>query len=363
MTTPAPQAACPVRSHNEWDQLEEVLLGSAEHARVSQKDVSIRTVDYPDFSADEWERAPTGAYPRRVIEETREDLERFAEQLAALGIVVRRPDPVDFARTHGNGRWTSEGYNAYCPRDSCAVFGDALIETPMVVRARYHETFAYRRLFREYSSRGARWFCAPKPLLDDDLYEFGPDGEPRLGEHEPAFDAANVVRCGEDVFYLVSNSGNVAGARWLRTALGERYRVHVLEGLYTYTHVDTTLLPLRPGLLLANAARVSRDNLPAPFRRWDVLWFDAPVDDGAALREYGPSSIWLAMNVLSLSPGLVAVDEKQAPLIAGLRAKGIEALPVRLRHARTMRGGPHCVTLDVRRKGALECYFDRSELA
>ncbi|RUS93318.1 hypothetical protein DSM106972_096740 [Dulcicalothrix desertica PCC 7102] len=42
-------------------------------------------------------------------------------------------------------------------------------------------------------------------------------------ELEPAFDAANVLRLGKDIFYLVSDSGNKYGAKWLQTFLGNEY--------------------------------------------------------------------------------------------------------------------------------------------
>ena len=347
---------CLVSSHNEWDPLEEVIVGIADGARVSQKDSSIRTVDYPDFSADEWRDAPTGAYPRHVIEEMNEDLEVFVEQLTRLDIRVRRPTTIDFALTHSNGRWTSEGYNAYCPRDSATVIGQTLIETPMVVRARYFETFAFRSLFLEYMRSGAKWICAPKPMLEEDLYHLDEQSVPWLGEAEPVFDAANLLRCGRDIFYLVSNSGNRTGAVWLSSVLGDGYRVHVLDRLYTFTHIDTTLLPLRPGVLLANPERLNADNLPALFKTWDIVWCDEPVET-EALRAYAPSTKWLAMNVLSLSPTLVAVDARQPKLIRDLEQRGFDVMPVMLRHGRTMRGGPHCATLDVRRSGTLESYW------
>lgn len=63
------------------------------------------------------------------------------------------------------------------------------------------------------------------------------------------------------------------------------------------------------------------------------------------------------MNLLMLSPKLAVVDKNQYPLIKLLESKGIEVIPVLLRHARQLAGGFHCVTLDVRRTGKLENYF------
>jgi N-dimethylarginine dimethylaminohydrolase len=41
------------------------------------------------------------------------------------------------------------------------------------------------------------------------------------------------------------------------------------------------------------------------------------------------------------------VEEHQILLMKTLKKWGIESIPVKLRHARTLSGGPHCVTLDV----------------
>ena len=38
--------------------------------------------------------------------------------------------------------------------------------------------------------------------------------------------------------------------------------------------------------------------------------------------------------------------------------EGLDVIPLKLRHSKLLGGGPHCVTLDVRRKGTLQRYFD-----
>ena len=63
------------------------------------------------------------------------------------------------------------------------------------------------------------------------------------------------------------------------------------------------------------------------------------------------------MNLLMLAPDLAVVDKHQLPLIKMLETNGINVLPLTLRHGRTLGGGFHCITLDVRRKGKLESYF------
>ncbi|ETR69422.1 MAG: hypothetical protein OMM_09609, partial [Candidatus Magnetoglobus multicellularis str. Araruama] len=72
----------------------------------------------------------------------------------------------------------------------------------------------------------------------------------------------------------------------------------------------------------------------------------------------GCASKWIGLNLLMITPELAVVDENQLPMIKLLNKHGIETLPLRMRHARTMGGGFHCVTLDVRRRGKLENYFN-----
>ena len=64
------------------------------------------------------------------------------------------------------------------------------------------------------------------------------------------------------------------------------------------------------------------------------------------------------MNMFSINPNLVVVDQHQSALIKLLEKHGIDVLPLRLRHSKMLGGGFHCTTLDIRRKGTLQSYFD-----
>jgi len=69
-------------------------------------------------------------------------------------------------------------------------------------------------------------------------------------------------------------------------------------------------------------------------------------------------SNWIDMNAFSLSPNVVVVDRSQPALITLLEKHGLDVIPLKLRHSKMLGGGPHCVTLDIRRSGTLERYFD-----
>src|SRR5258708_15448320 len=76
---------------------------------------------------------------------------------------------------------------------------------------------------------------------------------PLLTEFEPAFDAACFARCGRDIFWQPDLVSNQFGADWLQQHLGPTFRIHRITFREpTPTHIDTTLLPLRPRLVLVN---------------------------------------------------------------------------------------------------------------
>lgn len=337
-----------IHTHNEWDPLREIIVGTATGAQIpTVKDESLHAVDYGALGDAEFARIPTGPYPKRVIEETNEDLDRFAEDLGKLGIRVHRPAAADFTAIRSTADWSVDGYYAYCPRDTILTIGEQAIETPMALRHRQDEARLYRHLFAAVQ--------APRPRLLDSLYDRSTLGVPTLRNDEPVFDAANCLKMGRDVVFLISNTGNQAGAAWLQQHLGSGYRVHPVREVYAFVHVDSTIVPLRPGLVLFCPTRVRPDNVPEVFRKWDRIFAPEP-DTVPCDPTLAPASKWIALNCLSLSPTLVAVEKTQTKLMRELERHGLDCMPVQLRHMRTMSGGPHCVTLDLVRDGTLEDY-------
>ncbi|WP_437661162.1 inosamine-phosphate amidinotransferase 1 [Sorangium sp. So ce1182] len=343
-----------VNVHNEWDPLEEVIVGIADGARVPSPDRGLFALDYCEHHESPAE-IPSGPYAPRVIEEAKEDLDDFVTALQRHGVTVRRPSMTDHAQRFGSPSWTTDGEYNYCPRDVLLAIGDMIIEAPMALRSRYFEPFAYRRLLQEYFDSGAQWISAPKPQLLDHTYNIRPVSGSVLNNHEPIFDAANVIRMGRDILYLVSCSGNMLGCRWLQRVLGDRYRVHPLVGVYEGTHLDTTIAVVRPGVVVLCPERIRKDRVPEIFKKWDIVWCPEMVDTGYSW-SYPRASIWQGMNFIMINPALAVVNVLQVPLIRELEKRGVDVLPLRMRHARNLSGGFHCVSLDVRRRGALEDY-------
>jgi glycine amidinotransferase len=247
------------------------------------------------------------------------------------------------------------------PRDVLLVLGDELIEAPMAWRTRYFEIHSYRTLLKEYFRLGARWTAAPKPQLSNALYDLGytdpaEDLAPRyaIGDFEPTFDAADFVRCGRDIFYQLSNVTNAFGVRWLERHLQGRFRLHQVQVVDAHPmHIDASLLPLAPGKLLINPARIKR--VPALFRDWEVRSAPPPTQPDDPLLFM--SSSWLSMNVLMLDERRVLVEKQEMDTAATLRRWGFEPILCPFRGFNRLGGSFHCATLDVRRRGSLQSYL------
>lgn len=319
-----------MKSQNEWDKLEKVIVGVSDYARVPEVDSSVRTINYAD--REDVSDVPVGLYPQQVIDETNEDLEVFVKFLKNEGVEVLRPD-----------RTPTDYYN-FCPRDVIFTHKDLTIATPMPLRCRKD---AWRPLIDLLDTT----IIVPCKYQED-LYNVGCVGDKdtlALTESTPAFDAANIIRANDDILYLVSNSGNVAGANLLQEMLGNRAKVHLLQGVYSYMHIDTTIAFLREGLMLLNPERIkSVDVLPKPFQNWDVIWCPEPVDIGY-FPGYNHASEWVNMNLFSVNPNLVVLEEHQEPTRKQLEKHGIECAMLPMRHGRTLSGIFHCVTLDLER--------------
>lgn len=316
---------------NEWGQLRKVIVGIADHAKIpTDIDISLRCVNFADKTDDS--QIVKGSYPQQVVDEANEDLEIFVDFLKGENVEVLRPDATDC------------NYYNYCPRDSVFVHGDLTLATPMPIRARCGEWKA----FEKHLTNPRSVPC----YHESSLYNTDCIGNKdilALTEFEPAFDAANVIRANEHVLYLVSNSGNKLGATLLQNALGDRAKVHLLQDVYSYMHIDSTVAFLREGLLLANPSRIkSKDDLPEPFRSWDIIWCPEPVDIGH-YPSWCNASTWINMNLFSVNTKLVALEKHQEPLRKALEAQGIECAMLPMRHQRTLGGGFHCVTLDTER--------------
>jgi glycine amidinotransferase/scyllo-inosamine-4-phosphate amidinotransferase 1 len=332
--------------NNEWSKLREVFVGTIDNANMPKHGVDVHAINYADKEIIPYREQ--GRFDDLVYEETQEDLENLVRLLNDFGVKVKRPTPITTDCCISNGHWFTDQYYTFCPRDTVTVIGNTILEAPMTLRSRQFETYCFRDQFIEYMKEGARWISAPKPLLKDDTYQRNDLSKLTLTEKEPVFDAANILRSNNDILYLVSNTGNKLGAKWLQNLLGDEYRVHILENMYSYSHLDSTIALLREGLCLLNPDRVNENNMPEFLKSWDKMWSPPMVDIG--YHKVERASTWVGINLLSIDENTVIVDNRQTELIKELKKYKIEALDCKLRHSRTLGGSFHCVTADMIRE-------------
>jgi glycine amidinotransferase len=358
------QAKSPVNSFNEWDPLEEVIVGRLERATIPSGHISVLS-NLPPATAKICRFSAGFRYPQWMVRLAQQELDTFIHILESEGIKVRRPDIVEFARPYRLPQWSSRGFSASCPRDILLIIGNEIIETPSCWRSRYFETAAYRALLKEYFLKGARWTAAPKPELSDKLfdcrYRVPKPNEPLrfvVNEFEPVFDAADFVRCGRDLFVTRSNVTNEMGIEWLRRHLGSEFTIHELESRSRQPmHIDSTFMPLAPGKVLVNPEYLDVERLPPILKTWDVLIAPRPDPVQGIMSRISMCSAWTSINVLMLDERRVIVDESQVTLISALKDWGFIPIPCAFLSYGPFGGSFHCAALDIRRRGNLQSYF------
>lgn len=296
-----------IKSHNEWDPLVSVVVGSALGAYWPPELATIET---------SWTRTPIprGPVSKKVIRETQTQLDQICKILHGMGIKVYRPDYMDFRKTQGL-------YN-YCPRDRLLIVGETVIVPNMTMSCRNQEVENLDFILQYCDD--VRWMPQRPDMF---------------------LDAANVCRLGDKLIVLENRTGSAAAIRWLRDQLPD-YEIEVWTG-YRGSHIDSTIVPLREGLVLLNGSRITQENCPHVLKDWDKIWVQDCVE--RKFTRYPYATKWIGMNLLVVDPHCVIMDALQTDLIRELEQRQFYVIPFELTHSRTLGGGYHCVTLDLER--------------
>lgn len=304
-----------MNSRNEWDPLEKIIVGSASHANWPSTD----PVFAQEGKKTAWDDSPVpaGPVPQWIIDQANCELDILAETLGEYGAVVYRPKSRDHVEHKGM-------YN-YCPRDRILIYANTLVDVNMMYPCRNQEITSYYDLL----SQAKRILTMPR-------------------DQGMILDAANICRLNDTWLFLESASGNRAAYEWL---CGMFPDITIeLCNFYAGVHIDSTITPLREGLVMLNASRVTKENCPKALENWQKIWVTDDMIVPQSFYQYPYASKWIAMNMLVLDPKTVIVDAAQTQLITILKSHGIDSIPLTLSHSRTLGGGFHCVTLDIGRK-------------
>ncbi|MGC4786326.1 glycine amidinotransferase [Micromonospora sp. DT178] len=379
-----------LNSYDDFSPLKEVVLGSAANYLERIHDLSFdmfvsdnltgakgyypSITDWHDGASRASRNEPHRlATKKRFLGELIEDVEGISTILESLGVRVLRPMPLDpEPKDMATPAWSAPVTPPLNVRDNTLILGDEIIETPPTLRARYFETQFLKPIFMRYFAEGARWTTMPRPMMTDASFDpenvanaapnievpVHPQPSPYDVGPEIMIDGANCLRLGHDLIVNISNANHALACDWLERHLAGRFRVHRMHKL-TQSHIDSVVIPLRPGTLLIRSERVL-DFLPERLRRWDTIV--SPVPDVSDYPQYDnddpiPASPYIDLNLLSIDENTVLVNDACKTLIRTLEDHRFTVVPARHRHRRLFGGGFHCFTLDTVRTGGAEDYL------
>jgi N-dimethylarginine dimethylaminohydrolase len=135
----------------------------------------------------------------------------------------------------------------------------------------------------------------------------------------------------------------------LQQTVGNDYEVIKWEVVdHEITHIDSTLLTLNENTVIVNASRVKKQDLPNFMQDYKKIWIDDIVPRD--FHHFPKASKWIGMNLLSLDPETILVDDIQVKLKEKLEANNLNVISTPMRQSRTLGGGFHCVTCDLERE-------------
>jgi glycine amidinotransferase len=365
-----------VNSWNDFDSLRHVIVGRADFTCIPPTEPATEAKIPEDSDM----RGLWGPRPLHTVEAANRQLDTLTQALEAKGIRVDRPTPIQWNQAVTTPDFmTGTMFGCMPPRDVLLTVGKEILSAPMSFRCRYWEYLAYHDLMQRYFDEDPefRWEQAPRPRLTPDAYQVGYFDEITLEErlrrtaaldfvtteHEPLFDAADVLRIGKDLFCQHGLTTNRRGMEWLKRHYPD-HRVHAVNfpGDPYPIHIDATFVPLRPGLVMNNPKRP----LPAEQRKifeandWEIIDAAQPANDKPPPLCY--SSVWLSMNVLVVNHQTVIVEASEVHQMDQLDKLQFEVVPMPFRDAYPFGGGLHCATADVFREGKCEDYFPKQVL-
>ncbi len=301
-----------VSTKNEYGELRSVLVGSVDNFSWPIDDNEFNSGIARSTYEGKFDQGPVSEI---VINEAREDLHKLAETLESRGIEVHRPK-------------ITEPTWAYSARDILLTVGNTLIECPTPFSSRSREL----DLYPDLKQANCNIIRAPRPKTPND----------------PMFDAANVLKVNDSLVYSLSHSANEAGAVWLQEQVGTEFEVVKWQAVkHQITHIDSTLLSCGKNTIIANSSRLTIDTLPTFMKDFKTIWVEDCVPRNFHIFPF--ASRWIGMNMLSLNPETMIVDEIQVDLIEKLKQENFDVISLPMRQSRTLGGGFHCVTCDLER--------------
>ncbi len=314
----------------------------------------------------------------RVIDETREDLENLASTLKSFGVAVHRPYMGD----------TPEDLSAYRrkppqqTRDDMAIVGEGCFVANNLPE--YHYIFANMDSDKIYYPE--RYMDYTDPSF---TYELNID-QHNIPDQQRLLSTSFIHMLGRDIFWGTNTPGwkdspIIAYHKRLWESQGFRVNIQATEEMGG--HGDATWCILKPGVIVTLH---DLQNYAEKFPGWDILyledkywdqlspfrtmkkkvggkWWIQGEEHNDQLINYVESWLgnWVGyceetvfeVNMLSINPELVLVNNHNAEVFDFLKKHKIEPVICTQRHRWFWDGGVHCLTQDLYREGEQHDYF------
>lgn len=346
-----------------WDPLEEVIVGNC-------------NTEIPT----DWNIEPE-ARPliNQILQETKEDLDNLAEILEGLNVTVHRPVPNRFPERIELPTFSVlYATNPIVPRDQYLAYGDTIYQTYTSMPDRYFDSYNYYEIFKSLYDEGYNWISQPPPLIKNfQGKKWFVDGPTIYGENyknKVLWHAATMFKCGDALITNNAGPGSQAGLEWMRRNIDARIIPnddtivnnwgHIDHGFYminddTVLCMDVTWVPqcLRNKNIIDLSGKFER----FPYQDFIRQTKGIRAKDHVSLEWL---NVWLQewkgyaqevafeTNVLVVDPHNIVCSANQPEVFELLSKIGVTCHVSPIRHNLFWEAGIHCLTLDLKRKGA-----------
>ncbi len=333
----------------DWDPLEEIIVGDC----------------YAPGSLNWFIESELQDSFNCVLAETKQDLDALTVLLQHLGVQVHRPQVHNYKHSVDLATFSVQcPTGPIVPRDQYLVYGDTIYQTYTSMTDRYFDSLSYYNIFRQLFDQGHNWISQPPPNLRNLPPEknWGNQGSliyNHLYHNQLLWHTATMFKCGDRLITNSTGPGSQAGLEWMRRNLPEHTVVENHNStMRNWGHIDHGFFMINDDTVIC----VDRGFVPECLRNKHIHEIyqylpKEPVDPVTPLDcLLDPSKGYVQVvafnsNVLVVDSNNIIFDQHMPELFEFLATLNVKCHMSPFRHRKFWAAGPHCVTLDIRRRG------------
>jgi glycine amidinotransferase len=348
--------------YTEFDPLEEVIVGDCYNP--GELDWALPKDSLKHFN--------------KILEETKEDLNNLSDFLKKSNIKVYRPNVKQHSRIYQMPNFSVEvPICPIVPRDQYLILGKKIIQTYTSYTDRYFDSLSFNNIFLELFQQGYDWVSMPPPMLkdlnDNENWFTNQNIYTEKLKDQILWHTATMFKAGDTLIVNTRGPGSQLGLQWIKNQLPD---FKIIENKNTWTenygHIDHGFILIDDETVinagdewvpecLKSKKQINIKKFLPPFDSFEIYKNKFKEKDGqfskSWIEEYFNNwrgydqKCCFDLNVLILDSKNVIFGREIPELFKFLKSYGIESYVIPQRHILFWEGGPHCLTLDVKRKG------------